>query len=149
MRNQLNILLYIIICSSTFSCSVAKKNIRAVNRVKADVNLLNDVGDVWQKLNPCKINIPIQYIYGGRVIVYDTLNTVDTIVNTETNVQTVYKTVSKLVKQIDTLKIYVTDQRALNNCINNNNTITGQITQLKSDISSQYKYNNRLRWWIA
>ena len=36
-----------------FGCSVAKKNQKALNRVEADINLLNHAGNKWAKLNPC------------------------------------------------------------------------------------------------
>lgn len=77
---------YLIICLLLFSCSVAKKDQRALNRVEADINLLNHAGNKWVQLNPC---------YPDTVRVGNTVTVIDSSGKTEA--------VSRLNRRIDEL----------------------------------------------
>jgi len=67
MKNILNWIVFFSVML-VFGCSVTKQNQKAVNRVKADINLLNDVGGAWALLNPC---IPDQPKPGKTITIID------------------------------------------------------------------------------
>ena len=121
--------LFLIIVGAA-SCSVAKKDQKAVNRVKANVELLNQVGKEWVKLNPCANDST--FIFNT-----DTLVTSDTAyltdqVTVQDTVQ-VTKVITKTVRIRDSVKVVVQDKQ--------------QIELLKKDLSqainSQIVYLNR------
>ena len=133
-----------------FSCSISKKNQRAVNRVKADINLLNDVGNSWQQLHPCVVDTVHEFINGKEVIRYDTLDFshIDTVYNVDTQTKTIYRTIEKVVKKVDTLKVYVIDNRAERIAQNDLSNAQGQITQLQTDKSELKKESKNKTWWL-
>ena len=129
------------------SCKVTKDT-RAVNRVKADINLLNDVGPQWAKLNPCTVDTIREFINGKEVVRYDTLfnERVDTVY--KDNTQTVYKTIVKYINKTDTLKVYVIDNRAERVAVDQLNNSQGQVTQLKADNAQLKKESKARLWWL-
>lgn len=167
MKKQFKILLFTLIVGSGISCSVAKKDQKAVNRVKADINLLNDVGGAWVKLNPC---IPDTLRTGKTITIIDSsfsdekvesLNKViDSLLDkncpTE-NIDSLRKSIKKeLDKGCKPAIVYknrtdtIPDKRAEQILSNQVSNLTGQITQLKSDNSELKKESKaRLFWAIG
>lgn len=119
------------------ACTVTRDN-KAVVRVESKAPLLEKVGRVWEKSNPCVIDTVIHYKDGVETIRYDTLwNTPDTKVvydtATRTNTVTEYKTIVKYVAKTDTILIDKTDVRRLNLALSDNTKLTAENTQIKSD----------------
>lgn len=140
-------LIYLSLVILLFNSCKVTKDTRAVNRVKADINLLNDAGAQWSKLNPCTVDTIREFINGKEVIRYDTLynESVDTVYNDD--IKTVYKTVVKYVNKTDTLKVYVIDNRAERLAAGQLNKAQGQITQLQNDNSGLKKESKIRLWW--
>lgn len=138
-------------------CSEAKKGQKAANRVMADVNLLNQVGERYRQLNPCS-------------------NDTTTITVRDTTTNTLIKVVTKTdtLKQGDTLYIFhtdtayfektktiykekiVTDKELTNRQKDTINSLrvqqgvkNGIIQQLREDKSDLKKENNHLKWYLA
>lgn len=141
-------LIYLSLAILLFNSCKVTKDTRALNRVKADINLLNDAGNAWQKLNPCTVDTIREFINGKEVIRYDTLfnESVDTVY--KDNLQTVYKTIIKYVNKTDTLKVYVIDNRAERIASDQLNKAQGQITQLKADNAQLKKESKARLWWL-
>lgn len=105
------------------SCATTKDN-KAIKRVTANNELLDKVGRVWEKSNPCVIDTIIKFQNGVETIKYDTLFNdlvkvyYDTA--TKTNTITEYKTIVKTVNKTDTIVIDKTDVRRLNLALQDN-----------------------------
>lgn len=138
-----------ILAALLFSCSISKKNQKAVNRVKADINLLNDVGNSWQQLHPCVVDTIHEFINGKEIIRYDTLDFshIDTVYNVDTQTKIIYRTVDKYITKVDTLKVYVIDNRAERLAQNDLSKSQGQNAQLEKDKSELKKELSKTRWW--
>lgn len=138
-------------------CSEAKKGQQAVNRVKADINLLVQVGESYRTLFPCA---------------NDTITTI--IRDTTTN--TLIKVVTKIdtLKQGDTLYIFhtdtayfektktifrekiITDKELTNRQKDTINSLRvqqgvkdGIVQELRATNSNLKKENNHLKWYLA
>lgn len=151
MKKQFKILLFTLIVGSGISCSVAKKDKKAVNRVKADINLLNDAGNSWQQLHPCTIDTVVQFKDGKEIVRYDTLfsQVADTVLDPVTQIKTVYKNVIKYVNKTDTLITYVTDNRALRLSQDEIINQQGQIVQLKADNTTTSRKSANKTWFLV
>lgn len=158
-----------------FSCNsskrIEKKDQKAVWRVKANINLLNDVGNEWQKLNPC---YPDTIRIGKVITVIDSSyakeniealnNTIAAILNNYPNQnidslkQAIKKEVEKNCKpktvyeyRTDTLPRDKRFENALKDRIeflnNQVSNLQGQNAQLKTENGVQKKELNKTRWW--
>ncbi|HEY8690569.1 MAG TPA: hypothetical protein VIM07_15135 [Chitinophagaceae bacterium] len=148
----LQLILAISFTTFLFSCSISKKNQRAVNRVKADINLLNDVGNSWQLLHPCQIDTIIQFKNGKEIVRYDTLDNshTDTVYNTDAQTKTIYKTVVKYVNKTDTIFRIQTDKRAEQIALDKVTFLEGQTVELKLQKKDLVKSCHiKLIWIIA
>ena len=133
-----------------FSCKSIQqlKNTNALNRVKGNVNLLNDAGEEYIKLHPLKIDTTTVWVYGGRPdVVHDTTYTVDTLINDSIRTKIVYREVLKV--RVDTARVIIdhtSELQAANSKISNQE---GQITQLDKSNSAFQKDTKRLHWTIV
>lgn len=151
MRRWCFFMVLIAILVTLASCRGARDS-KAVNRVKANVNLLNDVGEEWQKLHPCIIDSVILFKDGKEVVRYDTLDIshTDTLYNVETKVKTVtlYRDVVKTIVKHDTSVIYTVDQRALQLARDEANILKGQNAQLNQTLKETKSTSNKKTWWM-
>lgn len=142
-------LLYISIAAAVVmiltSCATTKDN-KAVLRVTANNELLNKVGRVWEKSNPCVIDTIVKFQNGIETIKYDTLfNDVVKVyydTATKTNTVTEYKTIIKTVNKTDTIVIDKTDVRRLNWALQDNTVLQTKNEQLTSNYQA---INTKLR----
>ena len=139
---------YLIICLLLFGCSVAKKDQRALNRVKADINLLNDAGQQWAQLNPCKIDTLVQFKPGTPVIRYNTLYQVDTVFRKDTVVITKTRTVEKEINNTDTQRIYVTDNRLERQLTTALAKAEGSIIEKDKQLKELKSESTKKTWWL-
>jgi len=162
----------ILLACFLFSCSTNRENQRAVNRVKADINLLNDVGNSWQQLHPC---YPDTIRIGKVITVVDSSyakesiealnNTIASLLSNYPN-QNIDSLKEAIRKEVEkncrprTVYEYRTDTlprdkrfenslkdriEYLNNSVSNQ---AGQITQLQTDKSDLKKENKNKTWWL-
>lgn len=176
MEKIIQLISSILLAFFLFSCNSAKKiekkDQQAVWRVKANINLLNDVGNEWQKLNPCypdtirigKVITVIDSSYAKENIdrlndaIASILENYPVTQNIDSLKTAIRKQVEKECKprtidnsRVDTLP---RDKRFenslkdrvefLNNQVSN---LQGQNAQLKTENGAQKKELNKTRWW--
>lgn len=131
------------------SCATSKNN-KAVTRVIENNSLLNKVGRVWEKSNPCVVDTIVQFRNGAEVIRYDTLwNDVIKVkydTTTRTNTVTEYRTIVKYVNKTDTIVIDKTDVRRLNLSLADNAQLQAENTQLKTDNANLKSKLSKRTW---
>lgn len=151
------IIVFIFFITLFIGCSEAKKGQNAVNRVKANINLLTQVGESYRSLFPCS---------------NDTITT--TIRDTTTNTLVKVVTKTDTLKQGDTLYIFhtdtayfektktiykekiVTDKELTNRQKDTINSLKvqqgvkdGVIQELRAANSTLKKENNHLKWYLV
>lgn len=151
------LMVFIFFITLFMGCSEAKKGQQAVKRVKADIDLLNQVGEAYRALKPCS-------------------NDTTTITIHDTTINTLIKTVTKTdtLRQGDTLYIFhtdtayfektktifkekiVTDKELTNRQKDTINSLKiqkgvqdGIIQELRSTNSTFKKENNHLKWYLT
>jgi hypothetical protein len=109
--NLMRKIFYFLMILILFFACVAQKDRRSVNRVKANVTLLNQVGVEWLKLHPCANDTIIKSIpIPGKT---DTITKVDTLINNIPGKPiTVY--VTKYINRTDTIVKVVMDNQQIN-----------------------------------
>lgn len=134
MKNAIFILLSI----SFFGCSVARRDQRALNRVEANVNLLNTVFSLGLALHPCANDTVIKH-HSDTTVINDTTETfytqTDTLNKTDTVKIKIKVTTLKTIH--DTVNNYMVDNRLLKNTSDSlihykqlNDIATGKIFQI-------------------
>lgn len=140
---------FLIFVAVVFLGCAATKDRKAVSRVIGKDVLFNQVGNRWQQAHPCTIDTLIQFKEGKVVVSYDTVYLPDISYDTLNHVEyrTKLVTVTKVIH--DTSRIYVTDSRALNTAINNNQLLQGKYDQQKIEKEAINKTSNKKTWWLA
>ena len=143
--------LSLIVITLTLGSCLATKNRKAMDRVFGSEELSEIAYQRLAKSHPCTVDTVHEFINGKEVIRYDTLDFshTDTVYNVDTQTKTIYKTVEKLVKKVDTLKVYVIDNRAERLAQNDLSKAQGQNAQLEKDNTQLKKENKSLMWWLV
>lgn len=138
------------------SCSTEKKNQQAVKRVEANVDLLNQVGEVYRKLAPCANDTVTAWVH-------DSTTVTNTIVKTKTDTFT--KDGTKYIFRLDTAffektryqtqtKIVVDREKEnrLTDSLNSQKVqlsyYKGRNAELNEDKAALKKSNTKL-WWLV
>lgn len=149
--------LFALIAYLLTGCSEAKKSQKAVNRVKADINLLLQVGEAYRQLKPCANDTITEFIHDSTTTtVIKEVVKKDTIVNGDTvyiiTSDTIY---SEKTKTIFKEKI-ITDKELTNRQKDTINSLRvqhgvkdGVIQELRGTISTLKKEKNNLKWYLA
>ena len=152
----------LILITFLFSCSSARKDQKALSRVLGSVQLRNDAYKAVVAEHPC-INDTITY---SEKITDHQIDTVHVIDSFETVLASKYKVPKNLCaqqvndafnegmkfakKDTITKQIYLSDKRMEQKLKGDVDNLTGQITQLKTDVTKETERGNKwLTWFIA
>lgn len=150
-------ILFALIAYFLTGCSESKKGQKAVNRVKADINLLNQVGEAYRNIHPCANDTTTEFIHDSTTTtVIKEVVKKDTIVNGDT----VYIVTSDTIYSEKTKTIFkekiITDKELTNRQKDTINSLRvqqgvkdGVIQELRGTTSTLKKEKNNLKWYLA
>lgn len=130
---------YLIILLILASCTTAKKDQRAVNRVLSSRQLIDKIYPAINELYPCIIDTVIQFKPGKIDTLISVYVDVDTIVKRDTCTDKIIR-YTKTLYRTDTVIINKVDQRQHLKDLSEINTLKGAQTILMDQLKASQKY---------